>query len=116
MPGYEDKEEKPWFGKRCTKCNAPINYAYKGVIEGWCGKCTDELRRSFREDLRREILAERPSRRLLKVGPQTGGGNLVLGLVVGLVLGVAASVGAAVYSPELWKSIVTTFVGAGGKR
>jgi len=97
------EEEKPWFGKRCGKCNAPINYAYKGAIQGWCGKCTDEVRHIFKQDLARELAHDGGN----EAAPSGGGMKLALGLVLGLVLGSGASVGAAAFAPDLWAKLVS---------
>lgn len=103
-------EEKPWFGKRCARCEAAINYAQaaKGVIPGLCGKCTDETRRLLREELRREIASENPV--VLARGARGaggGGGKLVAGIVTGLLLGLGAGVATAAYAPEHWGKLVS---------
>jgi hypothetical protein len=99
-----EQEQKPWFGKKCANCDAPINYAYKGHVIGWCGKCTDQLRGLFRDDLRKELEKELQSK-----GPGGGGGGgakLVVGLVLGLALGFGGAVGVAAFAADNWSKIV----------
>ena len=96
-----EQEAKPWFGKKCANCDAPINYAYKGHVIGWCGKCTDQLRNLFKDDLRHEIEREIAGKRG-GGGVGGGGGKLVLGLLLGAVLGFGGAVGMAVYAADTW--------------
>jgi hypothetical protein len=98
----KQEDEKPWFGKRCAKCNAPINYAYKGAINGWCGKCTDEVRQIFKDDLARELARESGQ----PAAPRGGGGKLVLGIVLGLLVGFGAAVATAGFASEPWGRLV----------
>jgi hypothetical protein len=95
-----EQEKKPWYGKTCARCDAPINYAQakKGAIPGYCGKCTDEVRR--------KILLESggggggaaqasepvPARR--GVGARVAGG-----IIAGIFLGFAAAVALAAFAP-----------------
>jgi hypothetical protein len=99
-----EQEGKPWFGKKCANCDAPINYAYKGHVIGWCGKCTDQLRNLFKDDLRREIERELQGKR---GGGVVGGGvgKLVLGILLGLILGFGGAVGMAVYAADTWQKV-----------
>ena len=104
LPGMTEQEAKPWFGKKCANCDAPINYAYKGHVIGWCGKCTDQLRGLFRDDLRKELETERKASGG-GGGGGGGGGKLVLGLLLGAALGFGGAVGVAAYVPETWNKI-----------
>jgi hypothetical protein len=109
-----EQEAKPWFGKKCANCDAPINYAYKGHVLGWCGKCTDQLRNLFKDDLRHDIERELAS----KGGAGRGGGGagkLFAGLVLGLVLGFGGAVATAVYAPETWRKVEDVLVPAKSK-
>ncbi len=99
-----EQEAKPWFGKKCANCDAPINYAYKGHVIGWCGKCTDQLRNLFKDDLRREIEHELAGKRGGGVAGG-GGGKLVLGLLFGLILGFGGAAFMAVYSADTWQKV-----------
>lgn len=87
-------EGEAWFGKTCSKCEAPINYAQaaKGAIPGLCGKCTD--------DVRRQILAERRSgqHRAWTDAPRSS--RFLLGFVVGLFVAAAAAAGLLFWAHE----------------
>ena len=108
-----EQEAKPWFGKKCANCDAPINYAYKGHVIGWCGKCTDHLRNLFKDDLRREL--EKEQKGAGSAGSGGGGGTLVVGLVLGLVLGLGGGVGAAAFAPATWEKLVGAVAPPKGK-
>lgn len=110
--------EKPWFGKRCASCDAPLNYAQasRGLIPGLCGKCTDEAKRSLRDELRRELANDKAVVVSGGGGGRSGGGGLGLGLAVGLVLGAGACVGAAAFAPGPWQSVVSAVAPASPKK
>ncbi len=48
-------EGAAWYGKTCIKCEAPINYAQAkaGLMPGYCGRCTDEVRRAVEAEVGR---------------------------------------------------------------
>lgn len=110
MPEPKEKEgaEKPWFGKRCNQCDAPINYAYKGIVEGFCGKCTDEIRKKFKIDLREEILLETLPGYKGKIS--LPGSRFVPGIVLGFILGACLAFAGAValdlHASDTWRLIV----------
>lgn len=97
-------EEKPWFGKRCAKCDSPLNYAQaaKALVPGLCGKCVDEVRR----EIKREMANEGAVVVSGKGGGSAGGGKLFGGIVVGLVLGLGGGVACAAFAPEAWGKVV----------
>lgn len=84
-------KEKPWFGKRCKRCDAPINYAFKSVIEGWCGKCTDEVRNVFVRELRSRESPEATAQAPAELAPPSRVGPFLSGVVLtALILGAGA--------------------------
>lgn len=110
MPEEEIVDATPatsWYGRTCVKCNLPIHYSYTSEIEGYCGRCTDAVRKhvieSHRADLERGLLgAKLPER-------SSGGlGRLLLGLLLGGVLVFFGALATAVYKPELWEKLVTS--------
>lgn len=109
-----EQEAKPWFGKKCANCDAPINYAYKGHVIGWCGKCTDQLRNLFKDDLRRELEKELAAGG--SGGSARGGkGGVLVGLVLGAALGVGGGVALAAFQPETWSKVVGAVAPRSGK-
>lgn len=91
------EEKQPWYGKTCARCDAPLNYAQaaKGVLPGYCGRCTDAVRRMFQEEVERKD----PSLRIL-VRERTvveRGLGVLLWLIVGLLLGVGGSLALAAF-------------------
>ena len=99
-----EQEAQPWFGKKCANCDAPINYAYKGHVIGWCGKCTDQLRGMFRDDLRKELEREiQAASDEAAIGGRRG--RFVLGLVVGAIVGFGGAVATCVFAPDAWGKV-----------
>ena len=96
-------EEKPWFGKRCAKCDSPLNYAQaaKALVPGLCGKCVDEVRREIKREMANEGAVVLSGR-----GGGSGGGKLFAGIVVGLLLGIAGAVACAAFAPDAWGRVV----------
>ncbi len=118
MPEREasEKERKPWYGKTCAKCDAPLNYAQaaKGMIPGLCGKCTDEVRRRIVAEARggRE---GRPEADSVPREPRLRAGPLLAAIAIGLLLGFAAAVAAAAFAPERFAPIVDAARRAAGR-
>jgi hypothetical protein len=97
-------EEKPWFGKRCARCDSPLNYAQaaKALVPGLCGKCVDEVRR----EIKRELVNEGAVVISGRGGGAGGAGKLFVGIVVGLLLGIAGAVACAAFAPDAWSRAV----------
>jgi hypothetical protein len=108
MATKQPDETKPWYGKTCLRCEAPINYAYaaKGPLPGYCGRCTDEVRRVLFSEAKAEIekqAAGHPGRARPRgdAGGAGGrGGAIFIGLVVGVILGLAAAIVVGALAPE----------------
>ena len=102
-----------FYGRACAKCNVPIHYSYVSEIEGYCGKCTDTLRKRIldghRSNMERDLIgAKLPDER------PGGGLRLILGLLVGLILAFAGSIALAKYRPDLWSKIIVALEGVLG--
>ena len=105
-----------WYGRSCAKCSQPIHYGYVSEIEGYCGKCTDEVRRliveSQRADMEKNLIGNN-----LPARSGGGGGKLVAGLVAGLLIGVVALLAVAAFLPDSFDPLLEklrSLAGGGG--
>jgi len=92
-------EGQPWYGKTCARCGAPINYAYakSGPLPGYCGKCTDEVRRALFGEAR----AERDVQAIAVAEASSPGRplRLLAAVLAGAILGAAATLAVAAFLP-----------------
>jgi hypothetical protein len=107
-----------WYGRSCVKCNQPIHYSYVSEIEGYCGKCTDAVRKQIietqRADLEKSLIGNK-----LPENSAGGAGKPILFGVIGVVLGVLAVLAVAVFVPDTWEGLLSAvkgIIGQGGGR
>jgi hypothetical protein len=103
------EEEKPWHGKRCSRCDAPIRYNYKADIEGWCGKCTDEIRKKFYEDFERRGTGGEPEVVVKKVRS-----GKVRWFLLGIVLSFLGTLAVNLFAAAQWNRLLTWIRGLWG--
>jgi hypothetical protein len=107
-----------WYGRSCVKCDQPIHYSYVSEIEGYCGKCTDAVRKQIietqRADLEKSLIGNK-----LPEKTSGGAGHSILFGVIGVVLGIIVVLALAVFVPDTWEgwlSSVKGIIGQGGGR
>ena len=117
---YDDgapEEQVPgtsFYGQSCVKCNLPIHYSYTSEISGYCGRCTDTVRKQIldghRANLERDLIGAK-----LPEGGGGGAGRMLLGFLAGGVIGVAAALAVAAFQPDPWEKIVTALLDLVGR-
>jgi hypothetical protein len=103
------KKERPNFGPKCVKCGGPIHRSYKSPIEGYCGKCTDEVKKQFLAGTQPKVAVQTAT--VIKSG---GGGRLVIGLFVGIVVGLLVALVLGIFAQGTFEKILQAIRGALG--
>ena len=117
MASEKIKEEDQWLGKRCLQCESPVNYAYRGIIDNLCGKCTDEVRQKFKIDLREEIMLETLPGLKIELAGEMRPNLLIAGAAIfGIAIGAITMIIMAASGGSMWTSILESarnFLGEG---
>lgn len=102
-------EGQAWYGKTCIKCEAPVNYAQAkaGLMPGYCGRCTDEVRRAVEAEVGKRRGGASGLWRIVRDPPGTAASRVRAGFVflLGAALGFGGAIALARFDPATFEKV-----------